>query len=96
MTETAGPLAPGEPYVLAAAASGVIDMIESEGGDVDRIFGRARIDTSRLDSPLSELGLKQYCRLFEEAARWRARAGSGTSRSSTSISTAKSPGRCST
>ncbi len=69
MTETAGPLAPAEPYVLAAAASGLIDMIESEGGDVDRIFGRARVDTSRLDSPLSELGLKQYCRLFEEAAR---------------------------
>ncbi len=59
MTETAGPLAPAEPYVLAAAASGRIDMIESEGGDVDRIFGRARVDTSRLDSPLSELGLKQ-------------------------------------
>ncbi len=44
MNETAGPLTPAEPYVLAAAASGVIDMIESEGGDVDRIFGRARID----------------------------------------------------
>lgn len=58
-----------EPYVLAAAASGVVGMIETQGGDVDSIFGRARIDTSRLDSPLNELSLKQYCGLFEEAAR---------------------------
>ncbi|MHA1599721.1 MAG: AraC-like transcriptional regulator QhpR [Alphaproteobacteria bacterium] len=58
-----------EPYVLAAAASGVIDLIETQGGDVDRIFGQAQIDTSKLDGPLNELGLKQYCGLFEEAAR---------------------------
>ncbi len=69
MPETAGTFASAEPYVLAAAASGVVESIEREGGDVDRIFGRAEIDTSRLDSPLNELGLKQYCRLFEEAAR---------------------------
>ncbi len=69
MPENAGTFAPAEPYVLAAAASGVVDLIEREGGDVDRIFGRAEIDTSRLDSPLNELGLRQYCRLFEEAAR---------------------------
>ena len=69
MPETAGTFTRAEPYVLAAAASGVVDLIEREGGDVDRIFGRAEIDTARLDSPLNELGLKQYCRLFEEAAR---------------------------
>jgi AraC-like DNA-binding protein len=57
------------PQVLASAANGVIDMIRRMGGDVDRIFGIARIDTTALDSPLNELSLKQYCELFEEAAR---------------------------
>ncbi len=61
-------LAPAEPYVLASAATGVVEMIEANGGDIDSIFGRAHIDTSMLDSPYNELGLGQYCRLFEEAA----------------------------
>ncbi|MDH3472886.1 MAG: AraC family transcriptional regulator [Rhodospirillales bacterium] len=69
MSEIRPPGGTAEPYVLAAAASGVMDMIDSEGGDVDSIFGRAGIDTSRLESPLNELGLKRYCQLFEEAAR---------------------------
>ena len=60
---------PAEPYVLASAATGVVEMIEAQGGDIDRIFGRAQIDTAMLDSPYNELGLGQYCRLFEEAAR---------------------------
>lgn len=58
-----------EPYVLASAASGVMELIDAKGGDVDRIFGRAQIDTSKLDSPFNELSLKQYCCLFEEAAQ---------------------------
>jgi len=69
MTETGTGAKPAEPYVLASAASGVMQLIEHQGGDVDSIFGRARIDTARLDSPLNELSLKQYCCLFEEAAR---------------------------
>lgn len=56
------------PKVLAAAASGVVEMIERHHGDIDRIFGRATISTNDLDSPFNELNLKQYCALFEEAA----------------------------
>ncbi len=41
MPENAGTFAPAEPYVLAAAASGVVEPIEREGGDADRIFSRA-------------------------------------------------------
>jgi len=69
MSTTPCPRAPHEPHVLASAAAGVIDMIKGYGGDVDRIFGRARIDTEMLASPLNELNLSQYCRLFEETAR---------------------------
>jgi len=69
MRITPCPQAPGEPHVLASAASGVIGMIDGYGGDVDRIFGRAHLDAEMLDSPLNELCLRQYCRLFEEAAR---------------------------
>ena len=57
------------PQVLAAAADGVIPMIDALGGDVDRIFGAVRVDIGLLNSPFNELSLAQYCRLFEEAAR---------------------------
>jgi len=57
------------PKVLAAAASGVEAMISRYGGDIDAIFGRATISTDQLASPINELNLAQYCRLFEEAAR---------------------------
>jgi AraC-like DNA-binding protein len=57
------------PQVLAAAADGVVGLIDAMGGDVDRIFGEAGIDLGLLDSPFNELSLRQYCRLFEEAAR---------------------------
>lgn len=60
--------APPEPSVLASAASGVIEMIRTHGGDVERIFGHAHIDTSTLESPINELRLREYCQLFEEAA----------------------------
>jgi AraC-like DNA-binding protein len=54
--------------VLAAAANGVVELIDRYHGDVDSIFGRATIDTDQLDSPFNELNLRQYCMLFEEAA----------------------------
>ncbi|GAB5470129.1 MAG: AraC family transcriptional regulator [Rhodospirillales bacterium] len=56
------------PKVLAAAASGVEDMIARFGGDIDAIFGRATLRTDELSSPINELSLQQYCALFEEAA----------------------------
>ncbi len=43
MSQEQAPSSTAEPYVLAAAASGVVAMIETQGGDVDSIFGRARI-----------------------------------------------------
>jgi AraC-like DNA-binding protein len=57
------------PQVLAAAADGITGMIDALGGDVDRIFGEARVDIDILKSPFNELSLAQYCGLFEEAAR---------------------------
>ena len=57
------------PQVLAAAADGIVGMISAMGGDVDRVFGEARVDLELLDSPFNELSLRQYCQLFEEAAR---------------------------
>ncbi len=55
--------------VLAAAASGLSDFISDKGGDVDRIFGVSGIDPELLSSPTLSLGLVNYCRVMEEAAR---------------------------
>lgn len=66
-TETVGSLKP--PTVLASAASGVVERITADGGDADRIFGQTNIQTSDLETPINELNLIQFCRLFEEAAR---------------------------
>ena len=55
--------------VLASAATGVIDSIESNNGDVDSIFGATSIRVEDLDSPIHELSLQQFCCLFTEAAR---------------------------
>jgi AraC-like DNA-binding protein len=57
------------PQILAAAADGIIPMIDAMGGDVDRIFGEADVAIELLRSPFNELNLRQYCQLFEEAAR---------------------------
>lgn len=58
-----------EPLVLAAAATGIIPAIEHDGGDVDRIFGRAGLAPEMAGSPTLRLSLASYCRLFEESAR---------------------------
>jgi AraC-like DNA-binding protein len=59
----------GPAKVLAAAASGAVDLFGKYGGDPDLIFGRAGLRIDDLTSPLDELNLQQYCTLFEEAAR---------------------------
>ncbi len=56
--------------VLAAAASGLSDFICDKGGDVDRIFGVSGIDPELLASPTLSLGLVNYCRVMEMAARY--------------------------
>ena len=63
------PIAPAK--VLASAATGVVALIETNHGNVDTIFGHADIPTEEIESPFSELNLKQYCLLFEEADRQR-------------------------
>lgn len=59
----------GPAKVLAAAATGAVELFEKYGGDTDRIFGRAGLKVNDLSGPLEELNLQQYCNLFEEAAR---------------------------
>ena len=55
--------------VLAAAATGLSAFITDKGGDVDRIFGISGINSELLASPTLSLGLVNYCRVMEEAAR---------------------------
>lgn len=57
------------PGVLASAATGMVEFINHMGGDVDRIFGDARIAPDMAGSPTLKLRLSAFCRLFEEAAR---------------------------
>jgi AraC-like DNA-binding protein len=59
-----------DPGVLAAAATGVVDHIERNGGDVDRIFGNAGISPDMAGLPTLQLSLASYCRLFEHSARF--------------------------
>jgi AraC-like DNA-binding protein len=58
----------GPAKVLAAAATGSVDLFHKYGGDMDRIFGRAGLRVKDLSSPLEELNLQKFCNLFEEAA----------------------------
>ena len=57
------------PFVLAAAATGIVEQIESRGGDVDSIFGNTGVSPSMAGSPTLQIGLADFCRLFEESAR---------------------------
>ncbi len=59
-------LAPSK--VLASAACGVVQHIENNKGDVDKIFGQVGIRQNDIDNPINELNLMQYCNLFEVAA----------------------------
>lgn len=55
--------------VLSAAASGLDAFICAQGGDLDRVFGRAGIDPEQLRHPTLSLALTNYCQVLEEAAR---------------------------
>ncbi len=57
------------PIVLAAAATGLVDFIERQGGDVDSIFGNSGIAPDMAGAPTLKLKLASYCRLFEQAAK---------------------------
>jgi AraC-like DNA-binding protein len=57
------------PGVLASAATGIVGFIEKYGGDVDGIFGSARIVPDMAGSPTLKLKLSAFVELFEESAR---------------------------
>lgn len=57
------------PIVLSAAASGLVDFIEAQGGDVDSIFGNCGLAPEMTVAPALQLRLAAYCALFEESAR---------------------------
>ncbi|MDD9875216.1 MAG: AraC family transcriptional regulator [Gammaproteobacteria bacterium] len=57
------------PKVLACAATGLVEHIERNRGDVAEVFGRAGLAVEDLDSPVNELVLNQFCNLFDAAAK---------------------------
>ena len=57
------------PGVLASAATGIASYIEECGGDVDSIFGNARILPDLAGSPTLKLRLSAFVELFEGSAR---------------------------
>jgi AraC-like DNA-binding protein len=58
-----------QPRVSAVAASGIVGFIGQCGGDSDRILGAARLDIRQVGNPAAQLELRNYCDLFEQAAR---------------------------
>ncbi len=54
--------------VLSAAANGAAELFKEQGGCLDQILGQAGISEKELNSPLSEINLSQYCKMFEAAA----------------------------
>lgn len=68
-TETGGSIPANGPVVLAAAASGLVDFITAQGGDVDSIFGNCGVAPEMTTMPTLQLRLSAYCSLFEEAAK---------------------------
>lgn len=65
------------PVVLAAAAAGLVDFIDAQGGDVDSIFGNCGIAPEMTAAPTLQLRLADYCGLFEEAAKQTGRGNFG-------------------
>lgn len=59
---------PGACNVLAAAASGVIEFIDSHGGNAETVLHRAGIDVSWLTDPTLPLDLAAYVQMMEESA----------------------------
>ncbi|KJV10868.1 AraC family transcriptional regulator [Elstera litoralis] len=60
--------------VLAAAASGVVEFIENQGGNAESVLHRAGIDVSWLTDPTLPLDLAAYVQMMEESA---AQTGNG-------------------
>jgi len=58
----------GQRNVLAAAASGVSDFINSHGGDAARVLGQAGVPDHAIGDPLLALDLGDYCAMMELAA----------------------------
>jgi AraC-like DNA-binding protein len=58
----------GGPAILAAAATGIVDFIDRQGGDIDSIFGNSGISPAMAGSTTLRLRLDGFCRLFEQAA----------------------------
>jgi len=63
------PSGSGLPVILAAAATGVLEMIVKQKADPDRILTSCHLNAEALADPNNEISLVQYCRLFEEAAK---------------------------
>ncbi|MBB2202773.1 AraC-like transcriptional regulator QhpR [Gluconacetobacter tumulisoli] len=59
----------GHRGVLAAAATGLEHFIKAQGGNPERVLATSGIDPDVLSSPTQSLGLVNYCRVMEEAAR---------------------------
>ena len=57
-----------QPLVLAAAATGIVDQINSSSGDIDEIFGNAGIAPAMAGSPTLKLKLSAFCNLLEQAS----------------------------
>ena len=57
------------PAVLASAATGIVEDIERQGGDVEGVFASAAIAPSVAGAPTLRLRLASFCALFEGAAR---------------------------
>ncbi|MBT4934088.1 MAG: AraC family transcriptional regulator [Rhodospirillaceae bacterium] len=60
---------PSTPAILASAATGIVDHICEQGGDIDSIFGNSGLAPSMAGETTLQLKLSSFCRLFEEAAR---------------------------
>jgi AraC-like DNA-binding protein len=55
--------------VLTSAGDGASELFLKNGGDVERIFWEAGVQLSDFDTPISEINLFQYCKMFELAAK---------------------------
>jgi AraC-like DNA-binding protein len=57
------------PAVLASAATGIVEDMERQGGDVEGVFASAAIAPAMAGAPTLRLRLASFCALFEGAAR---------------------------
>lgn len=64
-----GRTADGQRRILAAAASGVVDFIGTQGGDAESIFAASGIDAACLEDPVAPLALSSFVAMMEESAR---------------------------